>query len=58
MKRKTLLKCKPEAIRRLAKYIGLRINDFMSNNQVINLVVWRLHRNRQWGHRDGAVDWT
>lgn len=48
MRRCDLVQCSDEAVRRLAKYLGLRITLEMSKNQVIKLVVWRLHRNRQW----------
>jgi hypothetical protein len=48
MKKSTLKNAKPENVVRLARWLKLRI-DGMSVRQVIALVVWRFHRNRQWG---------
>lgn len=47
MKKSTIKKAKPENIIRLARWLRLRI-DGMSIRQIINLVAWRLHKNRQW----------
>lgn len=50
----TLKKCKPEAVRRLAKHLKLRKTDSMSIKQVIRLIIWRLHRNRQMYREHGG----
>lgn len=47
IKKSTLKEAKPEDIIRLAKWMGLHINDY-SINQVIDLIIWRLHKNRKW----------
>jgi hypothetical protein len=47
MKKSELKKAKPENVIRLAQYLKLHIEG-MSTNQVIKLVYWRLHKNRQW----------
>ena len=48
MKKSELKYAKPENVIRLARYLKLNIEG-MSNRQIIKLVYWRLHKNRQWG---------
>jgi uncharacterized protein YoaH (UPF0181 family) len=48
IKKRHLKETKPENVIRLAKWLKLRI-DGMSTKQIIALVAWRLHKNRQWG---------
>lgn len=39
-----LHKSKQEEVKRLAKYLGLHINDQMSHRNIANLVYWRITR--------------
>lgn len=43
MRRRTLLKAKPEYVLRLAKWLHLHI-DGMSSRQIAKLVYWRITR--------------
>lgn len=44
IKRGDLHESKPQDVVRLAKYLGLHVNDKMSHRNISNLVYWRLTR--------------
>ncbi len=46
-RRSELMKAKPEALVRLAKFLKLDVEG-MSHRQISKLIMWRLHRNRMW----------